>query len=157
MVAGLASAEASTRIAAAEVWARASADRRLDPGLAASAMAEGIRGHAFKRARLADGLEHAAKGPVATRNVAAAALATVDALLARPAVPAVPDVPAVVPVVTATPAFRQPTGLHLLLEVAARAVDVSGGVDLPDSVAALAAGQASTKLAEAARRLTRLQ
>jgi Family of unknown function (DUF6493) len=158
MVAGLASGDASTRIAAAEVWTRASADRRLDPDLAASAMAEGIRGHAFRRARLADGLEHAAKDSVATRNVAAAALATVDALLARPAVPAAePAVPTVVPVAVSTPAARTPTGLHLLLEVAARAVAAPGAaVDLPASVAALAVGQTSTKLAQAARRLAAL-
>jgi len=155
MVTGLASVEASTRIAAAEAWARASADRRLDPSLAAAAMVTGVRGLAFKLGRLADGLEHTAKDPVATRNVAAAALATVDALLTVPAAPALRAIPAA--------AAAKPAGLHALLEVATRAVAVDGGaIDLPDSVAALAAGIARgarprTKLAEAARRLARLQ
>jgi hypothetical protein len=156
MVTGLASAEASTRIAAAEVWVRASADHRLDPALAASAMVAGVRGQAFTLARLADGLGHAEADPVASSRVASAALAVVDALLTEPAVDAAE------PAAAAAAAAAKPAGLHALLEVAARAVAVAGGVaggplDLPPSVAALAAGQANTKLAEAARRLARLQ
>jgi hypothetical protein len=172
MATGLASVEASTRIAAAEVWVRASADHRLDPGLAAAAMITGIRGYAFKLGRLADGLGHAAMDPVARASVASAAVATVGALLTGPAAPATAPAPTVsavapAPAVIAPRAVRPPTGLHLLLEVAARAVVQADGAaglpapglaaaDLPASVTALAAGKASTKLAEAARRLTQL-
>jgi len=46
--------------------------------------------------------------------------------------------------------------LHLLLETAAQASTVSGTPELPAPVAALARSQATSKLAEAARRLTRL-
>jgi hypothetical protein len=47
----------------------------------------------------------------------------------------------------------RPTGLHLLLEVAAQAAAVAGLPQLPASLADLAAGKGRTKLAEAARRL----
>jgi hypothetical protein len=166
MVTGLASAEAGTRIAAAEAWARAAADHSLDPSLAAYAMVTGIRGYAFKLGRLADGLGHAAMNPVARSSVASAAVTAVGALLTGSAVaPAPVATPA--PAAALAPAGRPPTGLHLLLEVATRAVaGAEGAVNLPAaewlapglpaSIAALAAGKASTKLAEAARRLTQL-
>lgn len=57
---------------------------------------------------------------------------------------------------TAALVDERPTGLHLLLEVAARAAAVSSVPELPASVAALAASNGTSKLAEAARRLSRL-
>jgi hypothetical protein len=49
----------------------------------------------------------------------------------------------------------RPAGLHLLLEVAARASAATGVPELPGSITDLAASTNGSKLAEAARRLAR--
>jgi hypothetical protein len=139
MVTGLASAEASTRIAAAEVWARVSSDGRLAPDLAALAVTDGVADYAFKLTRLADGLRPLAADPATAVGVARACVVATVALL------------------DSKPARLRPQGLHLLLELAARAGAVSVVPELPASITGLAAASARTKLAEAARRLIRLQ
>src|SRR5262249_39449998 len=60
LVIGLASGEADTRIAAASLWAQASADGRLDPDLAAAALSTVARSEAAKLNRIADALRNAA-------------------------------------------------------------------------------------------------
>jgi hypothetical protein len=136
MVTGMASAEPATRIAAAAVWARTAADGRLRPDLATLAMTEGITGHAFRLARLADGLERAAMDATSGTLVAQAGLATAAALLST--------------------SPRPPGGLHLLLEAVARVSAAVGLPPVPPAITSLAAGQPKTKLAQAARRLTAL-
>lgn len=135
LVAGLASAEADTRIAAADAWAQLVRQGRLDPGLAAEAIALGVKGTAFKLTRIADGLRYAVQDPGAAGTVARACVSAAATLLTAPG---------------------KPTALHLLLETAAQAGAVSAVPHLPSAVAGLARGQDRTKLAEAARRLAAL-
>jgi hypothetical protein len=87
----------------------------------------------LKLSRIADGLSHAAPDPAAATSVAQACL-----------------------LATATLLPAKPAGLHLLLELAATAGAASGLPEMPAPVAELARGREDTKLAEAARRLTRL-
>jgi hypothetical protein len=129
-VAGLASAEPDTRIAAAEVWAQAALDGRLDPDLAASAIVTGVTGGAFKLNRVADGLQHAAPEPLAGYRVVETVFAAADTLIpARPA------------------------GLHLLFELAVRTSAAVGQPAMAAALTDLAAQRSSSKLAAAARRL----
>jgi hypothetical protein len=146
LAAAMASAEPETRIAAAVTWTRVARDGRLNPVLASWAIAYGVTSNAFKLNRLAESLNHAAADAVAASSVAhAAMLATADLLPAKP------------------------TGLSLLLEQAARAaatglasppppVSATGPVapPIPPAIMTLAASGARTKLAEAARLLTRI-
>ena len=131
LAAGLASAEPYVRIAAAEVWAKACLDGRLDPVLAASAIVTGVTGKAFKLNRIADGLQYASHDPVAGRRIAQTVLAAADGL-----------VPA------------KPANLHLLFELAAR-IGVAAGTEPPAAITRIAAGKGSSQLAAAARRLAR--
>ena len=133
LVTGLSGASADVRIAAADAWKQIAREGRLDPALAAEAIDLGVTGGALKLSRIADGLGHASPDPVAAAGVAQACLTATAALL---------------------PA--KPPGLHLLLELAARASTIAGTPDLPAPVAALARSKGISKLAEAARRLTRL-
>jgi hypothetical protein len=135
LVAGLASAEADARIAAADAWAQLAREGRLNPGLVAAAIALGVSGTAFKLTRIADGLRYAAQDPGAAQAVARACVSAAATLLSEP---------------------ERPTALHLLLEMAAQAGAVSSVPQLPAPVAGLAQGKARTKLAEAARRLAAL-
>jgi uncharacterized protein DUF6493 len=136
LVAGLASAEADARITAADAWGQLARQRRLDPGLAAEAIALGVRGTAFKLTRIADGLRYAVQDPGAAGAVTSACVSAAATLLSAP---------------------DKPTALHLLLEMAAQAGAVSGVPQLPAPLADLAQGKDRTKLAEAARRLTALK
>ena len=133
LVTGLAGASADVRIAAADAWKQIAREGRLDPALAAEAIELGVTAGALKLSRIADGLGHAAPHPGAAAGVAQACLTATAALL---------------------PA--KPPGLHLLLELAARASTITGIPELPAPVAALARSKGTSKLAEAARRLTRL-
>ena len=136
LVTAMASASADTRIAAASAWAQVALDGRLDPGLAAAAITDGVSANVFKLNRIAEGMGHAALDPAATAGIAAACLAASASLL---------------------PAG--PPGLHLLLELAARCVTAIAGPVLPPlpvAIADLAASRDRTKLGEAARRLARL-
>jgi hypothetical protein len=135
LVAGLASAEADARIAAAEAWAQLAREGRLNPGLAAEAITFGVSGTTFKLTRIADGLRYAAQDPSAAQTVARACVSAAATLLSEP---------------------DKPTGLHLLLEMAAQAGATSSVPQLLAPIADLAAGTARTKLAEAARRLAAL-
>ena len=134
LVTGLGGASAEVRIAAADGWVRIAAQGRLDPVLAAAAIGFGVTGGALKVSRIADGLGHAALDPGAAPGVVSAcALATVALLDAAP------------------------TGLHLLLELAATASACLPGERpaVPGAIASLAAGKGTSKLAVAARRLAR--
>jgi hypothetical protein len=135
LVAGLASAEADARIAAAETWGQLTRDGRLDPVLAAGAITLGVNGTAFKLTRIADGLRYAAQDPAVAQTVACACASAAASLLS---------------------AADRPAALHLLLEVAAQAAALSGMPELPAALADLAHGKARTKLADAARRLAAL-
>jgi hypothetical protein len=135
LVTGMAAANADTRIAAASAWAQVALDGRLDPGLAAVTITDGVSAEVFKLSRLAESLGHAALDPAATAGVAAVCLAASAAL-----------VPA------------RPANLHLLLELAARCLTATPGSvppGLPAPIADLAASRGRSKLAEAARRLAR--
>ena len=133
LVTGLSAASAEVRIAAADAWTQIAGEGRLDPALAAGALEFGVTCGMLKLSRVADGLGHAAPDPVASAGIAQACLTVTVALL---------------------PA--KPAGLHLLLELAAQASTVSGLPELPAPVAALTRSKGTSKLAEAARRLTRL-
>jgi hypothetical protein len=151
LVTAMASAEPDTRIAAASAWTRIAQDGRLNPALAARAITKGVTSTTFKINRVAESLSYAATDPLAASSVAQAAmLATAELLPAKP------------------------TNLHLLLEQSARAAatglaatgsafvsepaSVTGlpQAAIPSAITALAASSARTKLAEAARLLTRL-
>ncbi|MGH3155644.1 MAG: hypothetical protein ACRDNF_03565 [Streptosporangiaceae bacterium] len=139
LVTGMASASADTRIAAASAWVRVALDGRLDPGLAAKAIAGGVSGNVFELNRIAEGMGHAALDPAATVGIAAACLAASALLLSA-----------------------RPPGLHLLLELAARCCTATAGSmrpglpGLPVPIGDLATSRDRTKLGEAARRLAHL-
>jgi hypothetical protein len=130
---GLSGASAEVRIAAADAWARLAVQGRLNPSLAVDAIEFGVTGGVLKLSRIADGLGHAALDPAAAPGTARTCLLATAALL---------------------PA--KPAGLHLLVELAAKAGATSGMPEVPAPVVELASGRDNTKLAEAARRLTRL-
>jgi hypothetical protein len=115
LVTGLASAEADTRIAAAQLWSDACADGRLDPVLAATALVTGVAGQALKLSRVADSLQHAANSPIAARRVVETACASAEAL-----------------------ADAAAANLHMLIELAARLGATVGAPGLPGAVTALA-------------------
>lgn len=130
LLTGLSSAEASVRIAAADVWSQAALVGQLDPDLTADALVEGVTGHAFKLTRLTDGLRHASWKPASARMIASAVFASANRLI-----------PAKHP------------GLYLLLELAAEIGATTPLPHPPESIVAVAAGKGSTNLAVAARRL----
>ena len=115
LLAGLASAEADTRIAAARAWAQACLDGRLDARLAAAALAAGVTGKAFKLNRITDGLRHATSLPIAAYRVVEAVCLCVPDLLET----------------------RDPN-LHLLVSLAADLAATAGLPDLPPDLASLA-------------------
>jgi hypothetical protein len=146
LVTGLASAEPDTRITAASGWIRVVQDGRLDPVLAADAITLGVTRLAYKINRIAEALQYAAADRSAARAVADAAMLAAAGLLPS-----------------------KPTGLHLLLELAGRAVATSATASgragtaaahappaIPPALAELAGSRERTKLAEAARRLAQL-
>jgi hypothetical protein len=133
LVVALSSSKADMRVAAAEAWTRWAADGRLDAGHAAEAIRLGGTGPVFPLNRIAEALGYAIPDPAAAAVTARCCVTATAALL-----------------------DDKPTGLHLLLEVAARAAAVSAVPMLPAPVAALAASTATSKLAQAARRLSRL-
>jgi uncharacterized protein DUF6493 len=127
LMAGLASAEPDTRIAAAGVWTQACLDGRLDPVLAARAITTGTAGKAFKLNRIADGLQHTASQPIA-------AYRTVETIcLCAPAL-----------IEAAEP------NLHQLLGLAASLGACAGVPDLPEAIAELAGRRSRTRLATSA-------
>ena len=107
-------------------------DGRLDPQLAARAIVTGVTGEAFKLNRVADGLQHASHDPVAAQRIVQTVFATADDLI---------------------PA--KPSGLHLLLGLAARAgTPARAPATVPAAITRLAAGPNRSQLVTAARRLT---
>lgn len=130
LVTALSSSKADKRIAAAEAWSRWVADGRLEAGHAAEAIRFGVAGSVFLLNRIGEALGYAVPAVTTARCCVDATAALLDSS---------PD--------------SRPAGLHLLLEVAARAAAVSAVPELPASVAALTG---TSKLAEAARRLSRL-
>lgn len=130
LLTGLGSAEASVRVAAADVWTQAALAGRLDPDLAADALAKGVAGEAIKLTRLADGLRHASRHPASALMIARAVFAAAGHLVSA-----------------------KPPNLHLLLELAAEIGAAIALPEPPESIVAVAAGKGSTKLAVAARRL----
>ena len=132
LLTGLGSAEASVRIAAAEVWTQAALAGRADPDLAADALAKGVTGEAIKLTRLADGLRHASRQPASALMIARTVFASADRL-----------------------ASAKPPGLHLLLELTREIGAAIALPEPPESIVALAAGKGSTKLEAAARQLVK--
>jgi len=136
LVTGLAADAVDVRIAAAEAWTQIAAAGRLDPALVAEAIELGVSGGALRLSRIADGLGYPTAADPAASCVARACVLTTAAMLA---------------------AETRPPGLHLLLELAVSASTAGGTApELPARVAALAAGRATSKLAQAARRLRSL-
>jgi hypothetical protein len=127
LVAGLAAAEADARIAAAGVWAQASLDGRLDPGLAADAIVTGTAGKAFKLNRIADGLRHAASQPIAAYRVVEAICRCAPTLIEA----------------------GEPNR-HLLLALAADMAATVGASGLPATLTALATRPSTNRSAAAA-------
>jgi hypothetical protein len=130
LVTGLASAEPSARIAAAQAWAQASLDGRLDPTLAASAIVTGVSGGAFKLNRIANGLQHASPDLLAGYRIIETVFAAAGALIAA-----------------------KPANLHLLFELAARIGATTGMPELPAAITGLASQKATSRLVTEARRL----
>jgi hypothetical protein len=133
LLTGLGSAEATVRIAAAEVWTQAALAGQLDPEVAADALVKGVAGEAVKPTRLADGLRRASREPVPALMIARTVFAAADRLAAV-----------------------KPPNLHLLLELTREIGAVVALPEPPESIVALAAGDSSTKLATAARQLVQL-
>lgn len=131
LTAGLASAAADTRIAAAEAWSRACLDGRLHPELAAAAIVTGVTSGAFKLNRIADGLQHASPEPLVGYRIIETLCAAADELI--PAGPA---------------------NLHQLFDLAARIAAATGTPVLPGAITGLAAQRSGSRLVAAARRLT---
>jgi hypothetical protein len=127
---GLSSAEADARIAAAQLWADACADGRLDPALAARAIVTGVRGEALKLSRIADGLQHASHTELAARRIVETVCGCLTDLAAEPA-----------------------ANLHLLIELAARLGTRTGVPPLPDAVVTIAGQRGSSRLVTTARQL----
>ena len=132
LLAGLGSAEASVRIAAADAWTQAALAGQLDPDLAADALARGVIGEAVKLSRLADALRYASREPASALMVARTVFASAGHLVS-----------------TNSP------NLHLLLELTREIGAAVALPEPPESIVALAAGKDSTKLAAAARQLVK--
>jgi hypothetical protein len=130
LVAGLASAAADTRIAAAQLWSDACADGRLDPALAATAIVTGVGGNALKLNRITDGLQHASHTALAARRVVETICHSVPGL-----------------------ASSTCANLHLLLETAARLGARVGVPGLPGELTDLASRSSSGRLTTTARQL----
>ncbi|MDR2984920.1 MAG: DUF6493 family protein [Nocardiopsaceae bacterium] len=133
LVTALTSGEPDTRIAAAEVWAAAAHDGRLDPALAADAIALGVTGEAYKVNRLADGLEYASREPLPGFRVIQTIFLAAKSLLDTKA-----------------------RNLHLLLELAGRIGAITGLPELPAAISGLSGRRTSTKLTAAAARISRM-
>jgi hypothetical protein len=132
LVTGLTSGEPDTRIGAAEVWASATHDGRLDPELAADAIVLGVTGQAYKLNRLADGLGYASREPLPGFRVIETMFLAAKSLVDSKA-----------------------RNLHLLLELAGRIGTVTGVPELPAAISGLASRRTSTKLTAAASRVAR--
>jgi hypothetical protein len=130
LLTGLGSAEASVRIAAADVWTQAALAGQLAPDLAADALVRGVTGEAVKLSRLADGLRHASREPASALIIARTVFASAGHLVSA-------DSP----------------NLHLLLELTREIGAAIALPEPPESIVALAAGKGSTRLAAAARQL----
>jgi hypothetical protein len=130
LLTGLGSAEASVRIAAADVWVPAALAGRLDPDLAADALVTGVTSEAVKLTRLADGLRHASRQPASALMIARTVFASAGRLVSA-----------------------KPPNLHLLLELTREIGAAIALPEPPERLVALAAGKGSTKLEAAARRL----
>jgi hypothetical protein len=133
LLTGLGSADASVRIAAAEVWTQAALAGRLDPDLAADALVKGVTGEAVKLTCLADGLRHASREPASALMIVRTVFASAGHLVSA-----------------------NSSNLHLLLELTREIGAAIALPEPPESIVALAAGKDSTKLAAAARRLVEL-
>jgi len=135
LIIGLASGEADTRVAAASLWSQASADGRLDPDLAASALSTVGRSEAVKLNRIADALRHAAHAPLPAWRIVQTVCAAAEMLSGH----------------TSTPA---PTGAHQLIELAANLGAEVGVPAIPASFADLAARPGKSRLTANAKRFT---
>jgi Family of unknown function (DUF6493) len=132
LVTGLAAAEADTRIAAAQLWAGAAADGRLQPALAAAALVTGVTGQALKLNRIADSLKLGSHSPLP-------ALRTVETI--GTALPGLAPAPS--------------AGMHQLLELAAQLAATTGTPSLPRELNQLAGRR--SRLGATARQLQRAQ
>jgi hypothetical protein len=132
LLTALGSAEASIRIAAADVWVQAALTGRLDADLTADALVNTVTGDAIKLTRLADGFRHASRQPASALMIARTVFASADRLVAA-----------------------KPPNLHLLLELASEIGAVIALPEPPESIVALVAEKGSTKLAAAARQLVK--
>jgi hypothetical protein len=129
LVTGLSSAEADTRIAAAELWADAAADGRLDPVLAARAIGAGLRGDVLRLSRIASALEHASHTEIAARRIVETVCAAFTELPPGPA------------------------NMHMLVELAARLGTRTGVPELPVAVRDMAAKRGSSRIITTSRQL----
>jgi hypothetical protein len=129
LVTGLSSAEADTRITAAELWAVAAGDGRLDPALAAAAIVTGVRGDALKLNRIALSLEQASHTELAARRIVETVCTTFAELPLGPA------------------------NMHMLVELAARLGTRTGVPELPAAVREMAAKRGNSRIMTTARQL----
>jgi hypothetical protein len=130
LVAGLASAEADTRIAAAHVLTEAANDGRLRPQLAAEALVVGVGGGVFKLTRVASALQHTSRSALAAYRTIEIVFDAADQLVRI-----------------------RPPNLHLLFDLAARFGAVVGRPALPSSIGEVAARKGSSQLLVTARRV----
>ena len=131
LIAGLSSASADVRIASADLFATACNDGRLDPRLAAGALAAGVNGGVLKLNRVSDGLQNAASsGALPARRIVEMLCHGVGDLVAA-----------------------APANLHTLIELAARLGASAGVPPLPDAVRDIASRRGTSRLVVTARQL----
>jgi hypothetical protein len=133
LLTGLASIQADAQVAAAQWWAEACADGRLDPGLAAAALGAGLRARAFRLSRVTSALRHVSHSPVAARRVVEFVCAGADELVAA-----------------------KPANLGALIELAAQFAASVGRPELPAAITALADRKGSSRMVVTARQLARV-
>ena len=130
LITGLGSIQADTRIAAAQWWAEACADGRLDPAQAAFALVAGIRAQAFMLSRITSALRHCSHSAIAARRVVEFVCAGADELVAAKA-----------------------ANLGALIELAVQCAALVGRPELPEAITTLAARKGSSRMVVTARQL----
>jgi hypothetical protein len=130
LVTGLGSVQADAQIAAAQWWAEACADGRLDPAQAAAALVAGVRAKAFVLSRVASALRHVSHSAIAARRVVEFVCAGADDLVAA-----------------------APPNLGALLELAAQFAASVGRPELPAAITALGDRKGSSRMVVTARQL----
>ncbi|HET7015307.1 MAG TPA: DUF6493 family protein [Streptosporangiaceae bacterium] len=130
LLTGLGSIQGDAQIAAAQWWAEACADGRLDPALAAAALGAGLRVKALMLSRVTSALRHVSHSAIAARRVVEFVCAGADELVEA-----------------------KPANLGALIELAAQFAASVGRPELPAAITALADRKGSSRMVVTARQL----